>query len=102
MFDALILTKLVDVDGAREVGCGFSLLGSWSGFVSASRSFGSWHQRNPSKVSGFGTKEGSLLIGPEGKQMCVPVGRSRPSERVMGSLTMRWKDTGGVSMCLTL
>lgn len=64
---------------------------------SALRSVGSWHQRNPSKTPGFVMKVGSLLIGPDAKQMCVPVGRRRPSESVRGSLTMRWKDTGYIS-----
>lgn len=108
ILEALILTKLVDVDGTSEsvgpLSLGFSVSLESKRFSSVTNplrveveracwSFGSLHQRNPSKNCGSVTKAGSLLIGPAGKQIWVPLGRNRPSDRVRGSFTTRWKDT---------
>lgn len=99
MFDGLILIKLVVGDGAK--GIPFSSFFSFSALpfefildgLSASRSAGSWHHRNPSKISGSEMKLGSLLMGPDGKHMCTPSGRWRPSDNVKGVLTIRCIDT---------
>lgn len=104
IFDGLMLMKLVVGDGA----CGVPSCSLFSSPTSpleimltglrAFRSDGSWHHRNPSKMAGFGTKVGSLLMGPDGKQMCTPLGRWRPSDSVKDSLTIRCIDTSSARL----
>ena len=54
----------------------------------------SLHHRNPSNVAGLcGIMSASWLSGPDGKQICEPIGRVKPSVSVRGVLTTRWKDT---------
>lgn len=99
ILDGLMLMKLVVGDGACSVpSCSVfssptSPLEIMLTGLRAVRSAGSWLHRNPSKMSGFETNAGSLLMGPDGKQMCTPLGKWRPSDNVKGSLTIRCIDT---------
>lgn len=99
ILDGLMLMNLVVGDGACSVpSCSLfssptSPLEIMLTGLRAVRSSGSQHHRNPSKMAGFETKAGSLLMGPDGKQMCTPLGRWRPSDNVNGSLTIRCIDT---------
>ena len=50
-------------------------------------------QRKPANLSALATIELSRLNGPDGKQIWVPAGMRRPSERTRLVLAIRWKFT---------
>ena len=50
-------------------------------------------QRKPANLSALATIELSRLNGPDGKQIWVPAGMRRPSERIRLVLAIRWKFT---------